>query len=239
MPSQPDPAEQEYTEIAESVKSGEYFRKARAMYDLSVHDLMTERYLYICITALSVLIFIITFGAMQALYPLSTPVPFIFTATDIVDDIPVIHPLGRRGEDPDQALLKFFVQNYVTMREEYDITRFDRDVNGVSSQSAPTVLAEFQHSIDPRNPDSPLTLYQRFSTRRISIMSSKILEGRDEVEVTYEATVTGKGATQKSRWQANIAFKYSGLALDEKTEKIKPVSFAVTRYSTKRLQDIR
>ncbi len=240
MQSQTDPADEDYAAIAESVKSGEYFRKARAMYDLSVHDPMAERYLYLFITALSLLSFIIAFSAMQSLYPLQTPVPFIYSTNNIADDIPHIQSLlARKGENPSAALLRFLVQNYVTLHEEYNIDTFDRDVSGVESQSAPAVAAEFRQAVDPRNPDSPVALYQRHSKRRITIVSSRRIGEADAMEVTYEAAVEGKGEGKKSRWQANIAFNYSGLALDEKTGKVNPVSFVVTQYRSKRLQDIK
>ena len=51
--------------IAEKVRSGEYFREARHMYDLSVHAPMADRYFYIFITALELIIFFIAFGAAQ------------------------------------------------------------------------------------------------------------------------------------------------------------------------------
>src|SRR5436305_1524455 len=112
MPTQTDPLPEEYTEIARSVRSGEYFRKARAMYDLSVHDPMAERYLYMLITLLSLLAFLITAVAMRALYPLQTPVPFIYTTNNIAEDLPHIRSLlTRKGEDPGAALLSYLAQN--------------------------------------------------------------------------------------------------------------------------------
>jgi len=238
MQSQPDSVKDEYAEIADSIRTGEYFRKARAMYDLSVHDLMAERYLYVFITLLSVITFVTIVMAMGALYPLAPPVPFIFNSTNIVDDIPHIKPLAHKGENPSTALLRFFVQNYVTMREEYNIDTFDRDVSGIQSQTIPAVFDEFKQAVDPGNPESPIALYQRYSKRKITTVSSRLTD-QDHMDVTYEATVEGKGEVKKSRWQANIAFQYSGLALDEKTGQVKPIGFVVTHYQTKRLQDIK
>jgi type IV secretory pathway component VirB8 len=238
MQSQSGPADNESTEIAESVRSGEYFRKARTMYDFLVHDLMTERYLYVGITALSILVFIIAIIALQSLYPLKTPVPFIFNIDNVVDDIPNIKTLmERRKEDPSVSLLRFLVENYVTLREEYSIGQFERDKSGVVSQSSPAVLSDYQQMVDPRNPESPLALYQRVAARKVRIVSSRLLEGGDEMEIVYEAVVEGKGELKKTRWQSNIAFKYSGLKLNDKTGKPDPVSFLITRYRTKRLQE--
>src|SRR5687768_10446749 len=111
---------EDYLEIAEKVRTGEYFREARGMYDVTVNDPMSERYLYVCITALAMMILVVSVYAAQQLYPLSRSVPFIFNTHDIVNDLPRMKSLvSVKGEDAGEALLRFLVKNYVTMRESY------------------------------------------------------------------------------------------------------------------------
>jgi type IV secretory pathway component VirB8 len=69
----------------------------------------------------------------------------------------------------------------------------------------------------------------------VEIVQAKRLP--DSMEVIFDATVESKAAVKKSRWRANIAFKYSGIELDEKSEHVKSVNFIVTKYHSKRLQD--
>jgi type IV secretory pathway component VirB8 len=234
QPNDPD----EYLEIAEKVRTGEYFREARSMYDMTVHDPMAERYLYVAITALAGIILTTAIIAVQGLYPLSSSVPFIVSTNDIVEDLPRIKSvLAYKGENPSAALLRFLVNNYVALREEYNIDTFDRNISGIKSQSAPDVYGEFQQAIDPRNPDSPVAQYQRHSKRSITILSSKQLPDQQAMDVTFEAKVEGNGEVKTSTWQANIAFEYNGVTLDENTDKVKAVNFVVTRYRSKRLQD--
>src|SRR5688500_9879818 len=91
---------EEYLQIAEKVRTGEYFREARGMYDVTVNDPMSERYLYICITVLACLILITSVYAAQQLYPLGRSVPFIFNTHDIVDDLPRMKSLVNvKGEN--------------------------------------------------------------------------------------------------------------------------------------------
>lgn len=230
---------EDYATIAEKIRSGEFFRESRNMYDVDIHDPMTERYLYLLITSLAAIILLVAIIAARGLYPLQTSVPFIVSTHNIVDDLPKIESmLTYSGQDPGDALLHFMVRNYVTMREEYDIETFDRNMNGVQSQSSQEVFKNVQQLVDPRNPESPITLYQRHSKRHISIISSTVPDGETpSIEVVYEAMVDGQVGAKKSRWQANIAFNYSGIELDE-NGKVKPISFMITQYRTKRLQDI-
>jgi len=228
----------DYLEIAEKVRTGEYFREARSIYDLGVHDPMAERYMYVFITALALIIFLITLKAMQDLYPLDTSVPIIVSAEDNGDDITHIRPLMHsKAENPGEMLLGFLVSHYVTTREEYDIATFDRDASGVKSQSSDAVQKEYIALIDPVNPESPIALYQRHSKRKISIVSVRIVP--EGAEVVFEAAVESRTDIKKSRWIANISFQYSGLELDQNTGEPKPLGFVVTAYHSKRLQDVK
>jgi type IV secretory pathway component VirB8 len=174
---------------------------------------------------------------VQGLYPLQTPIPFIVSSTNIVEDIPHIHTLlTNKDDNPSDALLGFLVQNYIGLAEDYDIDTFDRNISGVKSQSSESVFKQFHASVEQRNPQSPVNLYQRHSTRKINVLKMNKLS-ESSMQVIYEALVESKDDVKKSHWEANISFSYSGIALDEKTGRAKPVSFTVTQYRTKRLQD--
>jgi len=226
-------------ELTEAIRSGDYYREARNMYDINVHDMMSERYFYIAITAISGLSLLITFFAAQALYPLTTSVPFIYSPHDMIEDVPRMQSLlDHKGEDPGEAVLRFLVRNYVISREEYDINNISRSLNSVKSQSSGDVVKDYEALIDPRYPQSPVALYQRHSQRKVSVIGTRRLSGDDsqEMEVLFEASVISKTDVKKSRWKANITFSYNGIELDE-NDKPKPISFLVTRYLTKRLQE--
>jgi type IV secretory pathway component VirB8 len=238
-PEAPPHDADEYLEIADKVRTGEYFREAQSMYDIRVHDPMSERYFYILITALSLMSFVVTYSAMKSLYPLEKEIPFAISANDLANDVPRIRPLiESKGEDPSHALLRFLVNNYVISYESYDIDTVERNASGVRSQSATEVFSDYQRLMDPRNPESPIALYQRHSTREIKVISSFIPDPEEALmEIIYEATVTSKTDVKKTRWQADVGFSYNGLALDEETGKVTPIEFKVISYRTKRLQD--
>lgn len=238
------PAEQipqDYIETAEKIRSGEFFRESRTLYDFTVHDPMSERYLYLLITVISIFSLVIAMIAAQGLQPLKREVPFAISTTNLVDELPHIQSLlDYKGEDPNQALLRFMVENYVVLREEYNIDFFDRNVSGVKSQSSEDVYKEMEKFLDPRNPDSPITLYQRHSKRKITLVSSKPARGDDSrMEVTFMAAVEGKGETKRSYWQATLAFQYNGITIENGGEKITPPHFIVTQYTAKRFQDVK
>lgn len=225
--------------VTEKIRSGEYFREARMMYDLRVHDAMVERYFYIAVTLLALVILVITYTAEQSLYPLERKVPFIVSTDDVVEEVPRIRSLlQHRGDDPARAVLYFLAENYVVMRESYDADTFERNISGARSQSNETLAAELDALADPRNSESPRILYQRQATRQIDIISVKKPTGdTPTLEVVYAATLTDAQGAKKTYHQADIAFQYEGIGLDEKTGKPRTIHFMVTGYATKRLQD--
>lgn len=244
QPAEPPPPEEgdmqdEYRRMAGKVRSGEYFEESRRMFDLMVHDPMAERYLYILITVVAAFVFMVAYSARDGLFPLNYGVPYVFYPEDMTEDLPHIEPLAAyKGEAPVEGVLRYVVGHYVKLREEYNVDDFDRLALGVRNQSAPEVIAEYNAQVNPANPDSPITLYERHSTRKVDILSTRRLSDQEYgMEVIYEATVIGQGEVRKSRWKAMVAFQYDGATLDDETGKLKPLSFVVTKYQTKRIQD--
>lgn len=232
----------EYVEIAEKVRSGEYFREARAMLNIDVHEPMAERYWFMLITFLSFAITGMAIIAFLALFPLKMRVPFIFATNNIIDDLPRIKSLlNYVGEDPNVALRRHLAQHYVELREQYDAAFFDRDHNAVLYLSRPNVLKEYEDFVSPLNPYGPVSMYQRNTKRKINIISTVEIEdnnkkenGRKQysVQVVYEAFLKrgDQEIKQGNYYKVNIAFIYEDISLDNETNKIKPYGFIVTSY---------
>ena len=56
----------EYIDIAEKVRSGEYFRDSRTMVDIDIHDPMADRYWYIAVTTMSIFITLLAYTSPEA-----------------------------------------------------------------------------------------------------------------------------------------------------------------------------
>lgn len=234
-----EPTPEDYLEIARKVRSGEYFREAKGMYDRSVNDAMSERYFYVFVSSIALLTMLVAFYAAQSLYPLTRTVPFIYASSNVVEDVPRMISLKQYvHQTPSEAVLFFLAANYVRQQEEYNINNIERNMNGLRVSSSPELFAIYQRNMQPTNPDSPVVQYQRHSSRVIDIESVKLIPGaKPQLEVTYTATVVG-GTTQKiTRYLAQLGYEYSGIELDAKTGTVKPFSFLVNAYNTKAVQD--
>ena len=234
-----EPTPEEYLLIADKVRSGEYFREARAMYDVGVHDTMAERYFYMLVTGIALFTFLIALLAANSLYPLSRAVPFTYAINDTVEDVPRLIALrSDSNQTASEAVLFFLAKNFVQLREQYSINTLERNASGLRSQSSDQVFADYQHLMDTSTPDSPVTLYQRHSVRNINVLSVAMVPGKnDAVTVEYEASVENANGSKKTRYKAELTFNYSGVELDEKTGKVKPLQFKVLQYRTQPIQD--
>lgn len=239
----PEVESEEYAEIANKVRSGEYFRDARLMVDIDVHDPMTDRYWDISLSIGFFIIAFIAISAWQGFFPLNPRVSFIYLTNNEVDDYAHIETLvDYHGEDPNVALRRHLAKHYVKVREEYDAELFDRSHNAVQSLSSKEVLDEYEKEVDPTNPNSPVALYQRSVQRGIKILSTQILNRSNaeketqtySMRVTYEA-VLKIGETKKppTEYQVDIAFQYKDIKLDPVIRRIEPYGFIVTAYHTK------
>lgn len=221
--------------VAEKIDSGEFFRESMRAYDISYHDDMTDRYFFIGITCIAVLIFLLSVSAIIAMHPLSKEVPFIYTSNDIVEDYPKIKPLGERDEDPNYLLQRFLVTNYVQLWEEYSVDTVERNEQGIASQSTEDVLAKYRNSVDPRNPQSPIKQFQRNAVRKVDPVSYELLpaaDGAERMVVNYkEQVIAGKDVSSRLK-RAIITFRFDHIRVNQETGEATPFKFLVTGYET-------
>lgn len=233
-----EPTPDDYVNIAQKVRSGEYFRESRAMYDGLVNDPMSERYFYVFVTSVALLTMLVAFYAAQSLYPLTRVLPFIYASNDVVEDVPrIIRLKQNKFQSPSEAVLFFLAGNFVKQYEEYDIALIERNLNGLRQSSSPELFARYQIYMQPTNPASPVVQYQRHSTRSVNIISVNNVPGdKPQLEIVYDATVVRSTTQKTTRYIAQLRYQYSGIVFDDKTGKVGPFSFIVTDYSSKLAQ---
>jgi len=233
-----EPTPDDYVNIAQKVRSGEYFREARSMYDVSVNDPMAERYFYVFVSGMALTILLVTFYAAQSLYPLTRVLPFVYASNDVVEDLPRIIPLRKNNyQSPSEAVLFFLAGSYVSQFEEYNIATIERNMNGLKANSSPELFAKYQQRLHPTNPDSPVVLYQRHSNRLVKVISVQFLQtDPTKIEVVFDATVVRSTAQKTTRYIVELSYQYTGIELDDETNVVKPFNFKVTGYSSKIVQ---
>jgi len=222
--------------MAEKIRSGEYFREARRAYADIYLDPMSERYFFIIVTLLSLLIFFVSSVALSRLYPLAPEVPFAYPTQNFDEEMPVISPLAEPGVPPNLALKQYLLSEYIRRREAFDFGTLETNVRVVHSMSEEAVYNDWQKELDPANPQSPIAQFERHTTRHIQVISARPLPD-GSFDVTYVATLSGPEGVKKAAYIANIAFRYTEVTVDQTTGKAPPVNFTVTAYQTRRVEE--
>lgn len=232
--------------VADLVKSGDYFREAVEWYDSKYHAPMAERSLMILITLVSVGIIFFATRAVMGLLPLSEVEYTSFLQANAEEKMPSLIRLADSFRETDQALMSYHVQDYVYQRERYDIANVEKQYLRVKALSSPEVFEEYARFIDPRNAESPISRFERHTRRLARITGLSFFDAAgnpaDELHppqtarVVFTVTLIGADGSQKSeRWQADVAFTYEKIIVDQETYEVTPMKFQVTGYKVRQL----
>lgn len=218
------------------------------MYDILIHDKMAERYFYLLITAFASLILLFSLMAMSSVFPLQKGIAFPYFPIDVVEDYPVIKKLKKhKDEDHDVATMRFLVENYVVARETYDVEQLQRYINSIRQLSSPEIFQAYRNSISPQNPDSPISKYQRHTTRQIRVLRSRVISSpmlgasvpTYVSEVTFESRLSSGSQDSVARYIAEVTYSYNGIRQLPMRGVVSfagfyPLDFKVTNYQVKR-----
>ncbi len=240
----------ELAELKQSVEDGSYFREARSWYSRVNLALMSERVLYIVLTAIAALIFLVGIIAVLRLLPIKPVRPFIYVSKNGVTTVARLRGLSQGSETPDEALRRYFCSEYVMRRESYNIKKLNSNVLYVYRQSDEKTAQIFQRYMDKSNTRSPIVMYQAEAERAINVTDVKITpkgEGKYVADVDFEATVITMGDQTKTQHHATVEFKYKDLGVPQEKEankeeaknifdqvstvKVEPMEFMVMGYS--------
>lgn len=222
-------------EITAGVHSGEYFREARSWYSAIYHTPLAERCYFIVVMLLALATTVIASLSVVNLLPLNPSVPFTIMSKNGLGEVPKIIGLAEPGEAENPALMRYFISNYVMLREGYDVEKLQLNVNTVKSQSAPDLYASYRNFMNPANPKSPITRYERHTRRDIKIADTTVrtLKKPMTATVVFDAIERSGSTQRKIRYQADITFRYSDLTVDQETYAVSPMGFQVTAYNVK------
>lgn len=234
----------DHQEIAEKIRDASYFTEARKWYDVVYLNPIAERVFFIVLTILAGIIFLFSLAALNGLMPLNPSQEVVYKIPDIVNLNAQIKPLKTTStEDPNQALLRYFLTEYIRSREEYSEQEFRRNYRHVQQQSTPGVLNAYTRQVSPSNPRSPLVLYEKHSTRSVEFRGLKFSpENPNQAQLLFTATVNGPaGGGKKTNWTALVGFDYSPLIQQEITDPqtgelaldVTPPSFKVVSYEVR------
>lgn len=232
---------QDDRKIAESIRSGQYFREARAWYQAMYIGPISERSFFMVIAILAVLTGAISVLAVTSILPLTTrPGIPVFAPEKGEDVLQSLERLRLDGESSDQAMVEFYVKKYVELREGYRPETYQSNALFIRAHSAPEVYGTYSTEYSVNNPTSPAATLGVVGARqvRLKTISVSSISGSGRAKVEFSTETVGVEPDVKARWIATFDYMYTGMKIDmvkdEKTGKdtmqVTEPEFQVTSY---------
>ena len=231
-----------HSQVADSVRSGDYYSDAMAWYQTKYHSPMPERCLFIVITALAIATTFFSVRAVLGLFPLTNETPIAIYRANIDNTTARMVSLARDGGDVNAPLRKYFVSDYVLTRERYVPQLLEQHVRHIKHLSSPAVYKAYRKYIAVSNPKSPVVQYERHTVRNVAVRTIRITpadKSDDDRGHYYNATVEFEAVTvsidenNTSRWVAELEFRYLDLEVNQDTGAESPMEFLVTSYAVR------
>jgi type IV secretion system protein VirB8 len=169
--------------------------------------------------------------ALIVLLPLKTVVPYTLLVDKQTGYVEQLKPVESRTIDPDAALIRSFLVQYVIERESFDIGTLNNSYRKVALWSADDARTRYINQMQATNPESPLARLPRSAVVDVKILSVSSLEGDTAMVrfTTQRGDAAGSG-TVPENWVAIIRYKFSGAAMSAEDRLTNPLGFQVIRY---------
>ena len=242
-------------EIAEKVRSGNYYKEAWDWYALKYIYPVSQRTFFIFITMAAVAVTITGLVILYNFYPLKIRVPVAVDINDMsVDYARLVKMEVPANGDPTQPMIEYLVQNYVQKIESYNFKQIDRQLKFLSQFSSAPLMQEIEKRYDTRNLDSLVLKYRDHTTRTVKITHVQVNmdEGFDLAKakqndivvqnVPYHAIVDFESEEMNMlgviphKWQALVDCTMTPVTLDKVTKTFKKLDFVVNNYSVRPAQ---
>jgi len=209
-------AQRDFERVAEMVRSGDYFKQARAWYETLYVGPIAERSFFLVIFMLAGFIGLVGFVAVMSFLPITDRPPILVRNHKLDDVVLGLSPLREKGGQVNPSLQRFFVSSYVYARESYDPKAYAKSYQFIRAQSDSTTGEAYSAQYGRENPQSPAAILGSQGQRLVHIRSVRI---RDDVEpkiatVEFSTEVLGYTQPLRANWTAVLQFYYDGLVVN-------------------------
>lgn len=172
---------------------------------------------------------VIAVTGLAAMGPMTRVVPYVIRADQSTGVVDIVSALTDQKTNYDASMNKFFVQRYVRFREGYSNKLASEFYNNVGLMSSTSEQQRYFAWFNPKNPMSPLNVYQAFANVKITIKSTSFIKP-DVALVRYVKEIERGGDKSVSNWAATVTFTYVKAPMKEKDREVNPLGFQVLEY---------
>ncbi len=246
-----------YHKIAAQIDDGVYFDDAQNWFYLKFLKPTSDR---VFILVVGLVIFFASFNLylqIRAWFPLKVNRPIVLVNKD-TQFKQVVKKMPNPYRNPDYAILRNLLVNYVEMREQFfqgsiDLLKIDQRLKKISNNSTREVAKEYQEIFDYNDLRNPIKRLGGLGSRRVTIQQvnldikqesfftqasrfNSLIEMPRNAEIIYEAHESTAKKKSTERWRAFIKFNYSGVIIDKENNNLTLTEFTVIDYENSKLR---
>lgn len=169
--------------------------------------------------------------ALASLVPLKTVEPYTLLVDRQTGHVEALAPLDTQVVEPDEALTRSFLVQYVIARESFAFDSVQDDYRKVSLWSDGSERDRYQQRVSANNPASPLASLPQRAVIRTEIKSVSLLNpDRAMIRFTTARADPGSPAQRPQNWVAIVRFGFSNAEMSAEDRYINPLGFQVASY---------
>jgi type IV secretion system protein VirB8 len=156
--------------------------------------------------------------------------PFVIEIEQKTGVPTVVDPIGSIIYSADEVVKRFFVWEYVKLREEYLQGYFDASQKKLSVMSSGDVYGQYKSII--RNPDGIVTKLAK-SNGSIEIqLKSLVFINESTAQIRFKQSIIGGGNEGVSNMNKIVymEFTFSNIEMNDEQRYLNPLGFRVTKY---------
>ncbi len=239
--------------LAEKIENKEFFKEARDWYFYKFCKPISERYFWIFTVFCLIIGMMSLYNEVSAWYPLKNTKPIILLNKDS-EYVQIVRKMENPDKNPDLAILRHLIKNYILMREEYligslNLIKIDNRLKKVSNNSSREITKDFQNIFATNDINNPMLRLGNSGTRYVEFLDFKIeIEEKNFLErlasniyssLPSKATIifkTDENTNNKKKieyWKLDMSFNYSGVVIDKEKNTLTLEEFTVIDYQKK------
>jgi type IV secretion system protein VirB8 len=185
------------------------------------------------VAAVAAVLTLLALVAVAGLTPMKTVEPFVIRvdgSSGVVDVVPAL----KAPVSESQAVTRYLLTQYVTVRERYVPALAEADYEQVGAYHSPAVNQAWAAAWSRNNPDSPLNVHADGSTVRVQVTAVSCLSpasGREDLAQVRFVRASGEPGTEREQhYVATVQYAYATPSKDDRLRGANPLGFKVLEY---------
>lgn len=219
---------------------------SRHWYQDKYQHVLVQRNLLALVTVVSMLVALVAVFTVARLAPQKSVEPYLLQIEEKTGITQKVEPITRTQLANDDAVNRYFVAQYLRLREGYNPTVRIYNDNVVRVMSNSNMFYQYRRTIDPANPASLAARLKGVGQRSVKISSMQYITNpvaRGDAETTPERIMQVRFSTTDivpnapdltEQWVATITFVYANIDLNETERLLNPIGFRVVNYQVER-----